>query len=62
MAGELFQDGNRKYLTADERTRFLKASETHPRTVPDPLRRPGLHRPAASPRAIALCDGMRMSG
>src|SRR4051794_40426576 len=27
MAGELFQEGHRKYLTREERARFLKAAE-----------------------------------
>jgi integrase/recombinase XerD len=33
MPGELFQNGKRKYLTADERTRFLRAADDHPRAV-----------------------------
>jgi len=33
MPGELFQNGSRKYLTGEERTRFLAAAERHPRTV-----------------------------
>jgi integrase/recombinase XerD len=33
MPGDLFQNGNRKYLTAEERTRFLRAADDHPRAV-----------------------------
>jgi integrase/recombinase XerD len=33
LAGELFHNGARKYLTADERERFLRAAEEHPRAV-----------------------------
>ncbi len=33
MAGELFQNGSRKYLTTEERARFLAAAERHPRAV-----------------------------
>ncbi len=33
MPGELFQAGERKYLTADERNRFLRAADAHPRAV-----------------------------
>jgi integrase len=33
MPGELFQNGAGKYLTAQERARFLAAAEHHPRTV-----------------------------
>jgi integrase len=33
MPGELLQAGERKYLTTDERARFLRAADAHPRAV-----------------------------